>query len=530
MSSKQYSLIPSPSTEKALRARFPWISNRPLMLPSGWMGLVYNTCLEIEALLAPDNPKDVVGYFFATVRESRLRIFLQLSDTIEGEARTAAIKSLLTEVQMHCSLVCHICGKEILDHNHFSPSKGMLPECGNHDHDSADEDNKANKAVKVDATNVVEVPVSKKTLAEVIADAAVVAQQKIGSDQDWFHNEIPDPRQELKEQEMEIPPPVASIELYDIAAIRKLLIGVTTRYRDKDDATKVKTILTKLVSSGGQRTLMSFPDDGVAFLDQLQADFPNFSQVINMLRGIHALSEPGEVPKIPPLLLLGPPGVGKTMFAEALATGLQVPFRVIRMENQQAGAGLVGSADFWSNSKSGAVFDVLTSGDCGNPILVIDEVDKAATDSRYSPINGLYSLLEPGSAKSFCDESLPDVALNASRITWVLTANQRQSIPEPILSRVKVFEIPKPDLNQSLHVASNIYKKVLNESPSIKARFVAELADEVAHLLAILSPRKMRLSIETALGRAALAGRELLIAEDIDVEVPKDKRQRIGFV
>ena len=161
---------------------------------------------------------------------------------------------------------------------------------------------------------------------------------------------------------------------------------------------------------------------------------------------------------------------------------------------------------------------------------VFDEVDKAATDSRYSPINGLYSLLEPGSAKSFHDESLPDIALNASRITWVLTANQRKSIPEPILSRVKIFEIPKPDLNQSIQVASNIYKKVLNESPSIKARFVAELADEVAHLLAILSPRKMRLSIETALGRAALAGRDLLIAEDIDVEVPEDVRQRIGFV
>ena len=64
---------------------------------------------------------------------------------------------------------------------------------------------------------------------------------------------------------------------------------------------------------------------------------------------------------IPAILLLEPPGVGKTMFSEALAEGIQVPFKV-RRENQQAGAGLLGSTEFWGNTKLGAVFNVLTNG------------------------------------------------------------------------------------------------------------------------------------------------------------------------
>jgi ATP-dependent Lon protease len=248
-----------------------------------------------------------------------------------------------------------------------------------------------------------------------------------------------------------------------------------------------------------------------------------------MLRGINALSDHSEVMRIPAILLLGPPGVGKTMFAQALANAMQVPFKVVRMENQQAGAGLVGTADFWSNSKPGAVFNILTGGDCGNPVLVVDEVDKAANDSRYDPLNGLYSLLEPNSACTFTDESLPDVSINASKITWLLTANYKNLIPEPILSRVLVFEIPSPDQNQSVKVAGRIYQLLLGESNMLKTRFASTLSDEVAQLIATMTPRKMRLAIEIALGRAAVANRNKIIANDIDV-VDTPLKMKIGFM
>lgn len=522
MSAIQYTLIPAHCKEKDLRTQFPWIGLRPLMIPHGWLGLVNDTCKEIEAVLSPTKAKDVVEFFFATVRESRIRIFLQLTAELDSEASNTAIKSLLSEVQNSCNHICYICGKEAIDVSQYSNRRGALPNCGKHDGNDEDTNDKSDIShlyaiendIKEDSPiNYSEVP------TDIIDYSDNISASLIGADlnQKVIYGDITAERQ------------FASIKLYDVTAIRKLLSDVNTRYRDKDDVAKIKAILNKLVKAGGERFLKPLPDQGVIFLDQLQKDFPNFSKVIDMLRGFNALSNQGELLRIPVMLLLGPPGVGKTMFAEALATGMKVPFRVVRMENQQAGAGLVGSADFWSNSKSGIVFDVLTNGECGNPVIVVDEIDKAASDNRYNPVNGLYSLLESGSASTFHDESLPDVCINASRITWVLTANYEQSIPEPILSRARVFEIPKPDHNQSVQVPSRIYQMLLNDCVSLKERFNSELTDEVIKRLTALSPRKMKLAIEIGLGRAALASRDKLISKDIDV-VKKDDEKKIGFI
>ena len=73
------------------------------------------------------------------------------------------------------------------------------------------------------------------------------------------------------------------------------------------------------------------------------------------------------------------------------------------------------------------------------------------------------------------------------------------------------------------------YQLLLGESNTLKTRFAITLTNEVAQLLATMSPRKMRLAIEIALGRAALAGRNMLIAEDIDV-VEKVLKMKIGFI
>lgn len=200
-----------------------------------------------------------------------------------------------------------------------------------------------------------------------------------------------------------------------------------------------------------------------------------------------------------------------------------------RAGDYQGGAGLVGSSDFWSNSKSGLVFNLLTNEKCANPVIVLDEVDKANINAQYNPLNSLYNLLESTSAKSFNDESLPDLTLDASKITWILTANYEESIPEAILSRVRLFRVPKPDAEQARLIAKRIYSGILNESDLLKAKFDHELSDEVISFLINLSPRRIKLSIETGLGRAAIAKRRILLIEDFD-QVQTQSKAVIGFI
>lgn len=321
-----------------------------------------------------------------------------------------------------------------------------------------------------------------------------------------------------------------SIEIYDVAVVRKLFLSSASRYRDSEDAKVSKAILRKLVDKGGSRVLSSIPSNqAIDFLDTLEADFPNFKVVVDTIRGINALSSETEVLRIPPILLLGPPGVGKTMFAESLANGMQVPFRVIRMENQQAGAGIVGSSDFWSNSKTGILFDVLTEGDYANPVLVVDEVDKAPKGGQHNPINSLYSLLESGSAKSFSDESLPNIKIDASKVTWLLTANDQNNIPEPILSRTRVFDITEPNEVQASAIAKKIYKGLLKDSKALSQKFNKNITADVIEKLISLTPRKMKLEIEMALGKAAIAKRDHVIASDITT-LKKSQSNKMGFI
>jgi ATP-dependent Lon protease len=148
---------------------------------------------------------------------------------------------------------------------------------------------------------------------------------------------------------------------------------------------------------------------------------------------------------------------------------------------------------------------------------------------HYNPINGLYSLLEPVSAENFCDESIPDLPINASKITWILTANDIKWIPSPILSRVCIFEIPAPDQNQAMQVARRIYSNLRLSSKVLTDKFEDELEDVVANILAKLSPRQMRIGIEIAFGKAALAKRNKLTEDDIDV-VEVEEKMKIGFI
>ncbi len=169
--------------------------------------------------------------------------------------------------------------------------------------------------------------------------------------------------------------------------------------------------------------------------------------------------------RLPPLLLYGPPGVGKTHFCESLAKVLGVPVRRHPMDQAETSGALLGSDAVWGNSRYGLVFDLLGLGEYANPLVILDELDKAQTIGKTSggfssPTGVLHSLLEPVSAAQVRDISL-DLELDASQIAWIATANYPWWVPATLRSRFKEFFVMPPDAEQAIQLARSVVKSAL---------------------------------------------------------------------
>jgi ATP-dependent Lon protease len=163
-------------------------------------------------------------------------------------------------------------------------------------------------------------------------------------------------------------------------------------------------------------------------------------------------------------------------------------------------------------------------GDYANHIVVLDEIDKAGGDSRYDPMGALYSLLEHDTAKAFKDEFV-DIDIDASHILWVTTANDERSIPEPILNRMNVYEVPRPDHDASLAIARSLYRDCVSEHDW---GFPPDADDAVLERLASLPPRDMKKRLLSAFGTAKLEGRNWLDGRDFD-QTRMGRSRKIGF-
>ena len=302
--------------------------------------------------------------------------------------------------------------------------------------------------------------------------------------------------------------------------------------KDSDVRARILGTVKKLRHVGGIKPLATVQPDWEHFLDGLEASHPNFLAFIELLRDQFALTTclgDGRV-CLPPVLLDGPPGIGKTDFALTLAVWLRAPLLCLDMASAQSGAALAGSDAFWSNSQPGRLFDTLALGPVANPIVMLDELDKAAVGGRYSPEAALYQLLEPKSAAQFRDLSVPQVSLDASHVCWIATTNDVSVLPKPIRSRFVELSIPAPTREQVVRIVHSIYAG-LRERRAWGRAMHEELPAEVAELLADCTPRAVRVQLERACGKAARRGSNVLSPEDLVVERPISKQRRgIGFV
>ena len=259
-------------------------------------------------------------------------------------------------------------------------------------------------------------------------------------------------------------PGARDIEILTPSAMSELLDNVFRM--DSVQRQTAKRVNDRFDSTGNRyRTIPAIKSADIL---ALAAQFENMAEPIKQLAGEVELMNrlPAQDFQITPILLLGGPGIGKTAFAMALSKTLGVPFK--KINGAEPSFALSGSHPTWTKAAPGIVMEQLALHDCAAPLFLVDEVDKPSGE-RYPLSSALLSLLEPENATTFQDEFF-QVNLNARHAIWVLTANTTEGISAPLLSRMNVFNIPSPGIQQrSRIIAAELDKLRTRTGVDVKA-------------------------------------------------------------
>lgn len=241
---------------------------------------------------------------------------------------------------------------------------------------------------------------------------------------------------------------------------------------------------------------------------RLRAEAPWMGAAIDVIADQAAMSLWAGKPwlSLRPMLLVGPPGSGKTHFARRLGELSGCGNAVLSFAGINSNAELAGNPRGFRIPQPCFPACVIQATGKANPIVVIDEVEKACVGQSGDPVATLLGMLERGTARRYFDGCLA-AEIDLGHVNWVLTANSIARLPEPLLSRLQIVEVAGPGPEHAEMVLAALWRDVARDvglSPAALPRLEAAAEAQLLRLFRnARSVRRLRRAIETVVAVSA---------------------------
>lgn len=314
-------------------------------------------------------------------------------------------------------------------------------------------------------------------------------------------------------------------------ALEKLKADKEVKDKIKKEISRYKTIMGASSESAVERayieTLLDLPWNKVSkdtidmdkAEDVLNRDHYGLEKVKERILeylAVRALTSKGEAPI---LCLVGPPGTGKTSIAKSIADALNRKYVRICLGGVRDEAEIRGHRRTYIGAMPGRIANGLRQAGVGNPLMLLDEIDKVSSDYKGDTSSALLEVLDPEQNSHFRDHYV-ELPLDLSKVLFIATANDAGNIPRPLLDRMELIEVGSYTANEKFHIAKeHLLEKELSRNGLSKEQLTisdSALKDIIEHYIREAGVRGLERTIGSICRKAA---REILQKKSTSVHV-----------